>query len=128
MLSLTAFRACKGLFTSFVTMTIPTVYAQKRFRPETKLKVVPKKIFARSGHGRTIFRANHLIAYLYTVYQVKSRELTGQRPTYGIVRTSKKVCASVEFRNESILAIVSFPAMAWPSEICFRRPCYSAQF
>ena len=48
---------------------------------------------------------------IYTAYQVKSSELTGQRPTY-IVQTSKKVCASVEFRNESTLAIVSFPAMA----------------
>ena len=35
---------------------------------------------------------------IYTAYQVKSRELTGQRSTY-IVRTSKKVCASVEFRH-----------------------------
>ena len=34
---------------------------------------------------------------IYTAYQVKSRELTGQRPTYIVRRTSKKVCASVEF-------------------------------
>ena len=47
--SLTAFQACKGLFTSFVTMTIPTAHAQKRFRPETKSKVAPKKKFARTG-------------------------------------------------------------------------------
>ena len=39
-----AFQACKGLFTSTVTMTIPTAHAQKRFRPA---KVVPKKKFAR---------------------------------------------------------------------------------
>ena len=47
--SLTAFQAFKGLFTSFVTMTIPTAHVQKRFRPETKSKAVPKKKFARRG-------------------------------------------------------------------------------
>ena len=41
--ALTAFQACKGLFTSFVTMTIPTAHAHKHFHPETKSKVVPKK-------------------------------------------------------------------------------------